>query len=218
MSNPLTEAEQRAALAEVARRRQELQPRLGQALGEVVPILRVDIRPTPVDPAAPGGVQNMKRVLSAILASDNNKVTVKDERGHDIGMRNFNEIYPQVVGPDARGAIQLEYCEQATLGWFGDLLWSMGWFTRNGLLGVPRQMIDAALQAMGVRFVMETYYQNWLASILDEFSQRGLVPGYCDAKTGANHWLIETPTIGRNIIVRPAVPHAPVAPVNSPAP
>jgi hypothetical protein len=178
------------------------------ALGQIVPILRIDIRPTNVDPGTVDGVQNMKRVLNAILNDEGNQITVKDENGRALGVRNFNEIYPQVQGPFSDGRIQVEYHEQATLGFVGDVLWALNWFFQNGILGVPQQMVSALLQAAGVRFVMETYYKQWLASILDQFNQRGLIPGFTNPKTGEDNWLLETETIGRNIVVRPASKYA----------
>jgi hypothetical protein len=175
-----------------------------QLVGQIVPILHIDIKPTNVDPGDPSGVGNMKRVLSAILNDEKNKITVKDEVGNPVGVRNFNEIYPQVVGPRKDGSIQIEYHEQATLGFLGDMMWSLGWFTRNGILGFPRQVTRAVLQAAGVSFVLETYYQSWLSTILDQFNQRGQIPGYVDSKTGETNWEIYTETIGRNIILKPA--------------
>jgi hypothetical protein len=197
------DAEAQAIVAQLAGKEPDIKQGAQQTLGNVVPILRIDIRPTNVDPKASGGVQNMKRVLSAILNDEGNKITVKDEAGRAVGVRNFSEVYPRIFGPQDDGSIQVEYHEQATLGWLGDVMWSLGWFTKRGVLGVPRQMVSAVMQQLGVSFVLETYYQSWLATILDQFNQRGLLPGYVNSETGVCAWEVKTETIGRNIVVRP---------------
>ena len=195
--------DQNALLAAVAGKQEEIKQGAQQTLGQVVPILAIDIRPTNVDPADPAGIGNMKRVLSAILNDEGNKVTVKDEVGKSVGVRNFNEIYPNVVGPAADGSIQVEYHEQATLGFVGDLMWSFQWFFKRGILGVPRQMVGAVLQQCGVSFVLETYYKQWLASIIDHLNQRGVIPGFTDQATGKDNWEITTQGVGRRMMLRP---------------
>jgi hypothetical protein len=198
------EADVQAALESMKEHEAVLKEGAVKTVGQIVPILHIDIKPTNVDPANATGVGNMKRVLSAILNDEKNKITVKDELGKPVGVRNFNEIYPQVVGPKKDGTIQIEYHEQATLGFLGDMMWSMGWFTQHGILGIPRQLVRACLQGVGVAFVLETYYMSWLSTILDQFNQRGQIPGYVDSKTGECNWQIYTETVGRNIILKPS--------------
>jgi hypothetical protein len=198
------DAETQAVLDSLDGREEEFKQGAKETLGQIVPILRVDIQPTDVDPANPSGISNMKRVLSAILNDEANKIMVKDEVGNPVGVRNFNEIYPQVVGPRSDGSIQVEYHEQATLGFLGDVMWSLNWFFQHGVLGFPKQTTRAVLQAMGVSFVLESYYRTWLATILDQFNQRGVIPGYVNPQTGEHNWEVVTETIGRNIIVKPS--------------
>src|SRR5262249_34543833 len=115
---------------------------------------------------------------SAILEDSENRIMAKDDAGNPVGVRNFNEIYSQVVGPKSDGSVEIEYAEQATLGFLGDCMWSLDWFFANGFLGFPRQVTRAVLQALGVSFLLEAYYRSWLVTILDQFNQRGLIPGY----------------------------------------
>jgi hypothetical protein len=197
------DADAQAAILSIRGREEAIKQGAHDTLNQVVPILHVEINPTNVDPGTPAGIGNMKRVVSAILNDEENRIMVKDDVGNPVGVRNFNEIYPQVVGPMKDGSIQVEYHEQATLGFLGDMMWSLDWFFANGILGVPRQMTRAVFQAIGVSFVLETYYKSWLATILDQFNQRGLIPGFVDPKTGESNWEIYTETIGRNIILKP---------------
>lgn len=198
-----TDGAVQAALQAVKGREEEIKQGANAALGQVVPILHVHFQPTNVNPSTATGIGNMKRVLSAILNDEENKITMKDEVGRPIGVANFNQIYSQVVGPDSKGCIEVEYFEQATLRFLGDVMWSLNWFLDHGILGIPKQVTRAVLQGIGVSFVLETYYKSWLVTILDQFNQRGMIPGYVDEKTGENNWEIYTKTIGRNIIVRP---------------
>ena len=191
------------ALQTIKGQEEQIKQGANTTLAQVVPILHVDFQPTSVDPGTAAGIGNMKRVLSAILNDEENRITLKDEVGRPVGVANFNEIYPQVVGPDDKGCIEIEYHEQATLRFLGDAMWSMNWFLDHGFLGIPKQVTRAVLQAIGVSFVLETYYKSWLVTILDQFNQRGLIPGYVNEKTGESNWEVYTKTIGRNIIVRP---------------
>ncbi|HEY1068694.1 MAG TPA: hypothetical protein VGE52_21400, partial [Pirellulales bacterium] len=161
-------------------------------IDRVVPILQVDMRPTDVDPRHPGGVKNMKRVLHVVLNSETASITAKDEDGKALGVTNFRQIYPSIQGPNSAGEMQVEYHEQATLGWVGDVMWSMGWFFKHGILGIPHQSISMVLQGAGVAFVLETYYARWLASLLDQMHQQGLLPGYTDPVTHSDNWEIAT--------------------------
>jgi len=197
------DADAQAALQSLKGKEEHVIQGARQTLAQAVPILHVEIQPTNVDPGAAAGVGNMKRVLSAILNDEENRITVKDEVGNPVGVANFNEIYRQVLGPDEKGCIEIEYHEQATLGFLGDAMWSLNWFFRNGFLGVPRQVVRAVLQGIGVSFVLEEYYRSWLVTILDQFNQRGVIPGYINETTGENNWQVYTKTIGRNIIVCP---------------
>lgn len=192
-----------------AREMQTLKGEAKQTLDRLTPILTVSLQPTNVDPRKPGGAANMKRVLNAILNDENAKVTIKDDDGNSLGAAGFSRIYPQVQGPFRDGSIQVEYHEQATLGWLGDVFWSMGWFLRHGVLGIPRQTTSALLQTMGVSFLLERYYQLWLCSLLDQLHQQGVLPGYTDPATHDDLWEVSTEIAGRNIIVRPRVPAAP---------
>jgi hypothetical protein len=192
-----------AALQSIKGQEETIKQGANATLAQVVPILQVHFQPTTVDPGDPSGVGNMKRVLSAILNDEENRITVKDEVGKAVGVANFNQIYTQVIGPDDDGCIEIEYHEQATLGFLGDVMWSLNWFVANGFLGIPKRVTRAVLQAVGVSFVLETYYKSWLVTILDQFNQRGLIPGYVNAKTGENNWEVFTRKVGRNIIVRP---------------
>src|SRR5262245_21448212 len=93
------EADVQAALESMKGHEAVVKDGASKTVGQIVPILHIDIKPTNVDPGTPSGVGNMKRVLSAILNDEKNKITVKDEVGNPVGVRNFNEIYPQVIGP-----------------------------------------------------------------------------------------------------------------------
>lgn len=172
-------------------------------LDRLVPMLTITLRPTDVDPRSPAGPLNMKRVLHSVLNDEGAKITIKDEDGRSLETAQFARIYPQIQGPFADGSIQIEYHEQATLGWLGDVFWSLGWFLKQGVLGIPRQMTGAALQAVGVSFLLEHYYRQWLISLLDQLERQGLLPGYVDPETREDRWETFTEIAGRNIVLRP---------------
>ncbi len=204
--------EQRAAIAALEQRgdltperREAVQQGATYALDHVVPILRVEMRPTNVDPSTWTGVFNMKRVLNVLLNDEGTKITVKDDYGKPQGAMTFRSVYPQVEGPYADGSIQVEYHEQATLGFLGDVLWSLRWFFNKGILGLPVQMVRAVLQACGVAFLLEEYYRKWLVSLLDQLNQQGVIPGYVNPETHQDNWELITETAGRNIRVRPKI-------------
>ncbi len=181
----------------------QVQQGVADQLGKIVPILKVEMRPTNVDPATAAGRAAMKRVLNVLLNDEGTQITVKDDRGRPQGAMTFRQIYPNLEGPRKDGSIQVEYHEQATLGFLGDVLWSLSWYFRNGFLGVPMQMGRAILKSCGVSFLLEEYYRRWLVSLLDQMNQQGLIPGYVDPVTKEDNWEVVTETAGQNIIVRP---------------
>jgi hypothetical protein len=204
--------EQKAVIASLERsgqfpsgRQDEVKQGALGTLDSVVPILRVEMRPTNVDPHTWQGVFNMKRVLNVVLNDESTKITVKDDYGKPIGAMTFRSIYPQVEGPYNDGSIQVEYHEQATLGFVGDVLWSFQWFFKRGILGLPAQMVSAVLQGCGVAFLLEEYYRKWLVSLLDQLNQQGMIPGFVDPETHQDNWEFVTYTAGRNIMVRPRI-------------
>lgn len=211
MNEPLSKTDLESAAAAAAgqtftptpAQTEEIKSGVSETLERVMPILKIDMRPTNVDPATHAGRRNMRRVLNAIMNDESAKITVKDDSGNSVGVAAFRQIYPQIHGPADDGSIQVEYHEQATLGTVGDSLWAINWFFKHGILGLPRQMTKAVLQAAGATFLLERYYQRWLISLLDQLNQQGVLPGYVDPETHQDNWEVVTATVGQNIIVRP---------------
>src|SRR4029078_39215 len=94
-NSPHEDSDARAAILSIQGQEDKVKQGARDTLGQVVPILHVEINPTNVDPGTPAGIGNMKRVLSAILNDEENRIMAKDDVGNPVGVRNFNEIYPQ---------------------------------------------------------------------------------------------------------------------------
>ncbi|MGL4463082.1 MAG: hypothetical protein ACRC1K_13115, partial [Planctomycetia bacterium] len=187
MTTPQTPEEDAVALKTAQdlskTQRQQLHLGLEAQLRAVTPILRLNMQPSNVHPDHPGGPLNLKRVLNTLINDESAQIAALDEGGKSLGMVHFRQIYPQVQGPFRDRSIQIEYSEQATLGLLGDALWSMKWFFKHGVLGLPRQAVNSVLQNMGVSFMLELYYQKWLISLLDQLNQQGVLIGFVDPES-----------------------------------